>query len=98
MISSDSGPAHLADALDVPLVALFGSSSPRWTAPRGERSEIVYHALDCSPCFQRVCPLGTTACFDAITTEEVFERVEHALARWTMEPSFEKRHQAPFEK
>ena len=75
MVSNDSGPAHLADALDLPLVVLFGSSSPPWTGPRGERSETVYHALACSPCFQRTCPLATYACFEGITTDEVFERV-----------------------
>jgi len=80
MVSNDSGPAHLADALDVPLVVLFGSSSPPWTGPRGERSETIYHALECSPCFQRACPLGTYACFNGITTDEVFGRVERLLA------------------
>ena len=80
MVSNDSGPAHLADALDLPLVVLFGSSSPPWTGPRGERSETIYHALTCSPCFQRTCPLATYACFDGITTDEVFDRVERLLA------------------
>ncbi len=84
MVSNDSGPAHLADALDVPLVVLFGSSSPPWTGPRGERSETIYHALDCSPCFQRTCPLGTYACFEAITIDEVFDRVERLLARYNV--------------
>ena len=83
MVSNDSGPAHLADALDVPLVVLFGSSWPPWTGPRGERSEVIHHALTCSPCFQRTCPLGTYACFDAITTDEVFDRVERMLAEGT---------------
>jgi heptosyltransferase-2 len=81
MISNDSGPAHLADALDVPLVVLFGSSSPTWTGPRGEFSEVIYRALECSPCFQRTCRLGTYACFGSITTDEVFERAERLLAR-----------------
>lgn len=80
VISNDSGPAHLADALGVPLVVLFGSSSPVWTAPRGERSEVVYRSLKCSPCFKRQCPFGTSACFEAITTDEVFARVERLLA------------------
>ncbi len=79
MVSNDSGPAHLADALDLPLVVLFGSSSPPWTGPRGERSETIYHGLACSPCFQRTCPLTTYACFEGITADEVFDRVVRML-------------------
>ncbi len=79
VVSCDSGPAHLADALDVPLVVLFGSSSPTWTGPRGARSQTIYHALDCSPCFERTCRLGTYACFEIISSDAVFACVERIL-------------------
>ena len=79
VVSCDSGPAHLADALDVPLVVLFGSSSPTWTGPGGRQSQTIYHALDCSPCFARTCRLGTYACFERISSDEVFEHIERIL-------------------
>ena len=44
VVSCDSGPAHLADALEVPLVVLFGLSSPTWTGPGGRQSQTIYHA------------------------------------------------------
>jgi len=79
VVSCDSGPAHLADALDVPLVVLFGSSSPTWTGPRGRQSQTIYHALDCSPCFARTCRHGTYACFEDISSDEVFERIKRIM-------------------
>jgi heptosyltransferase II len=74
VISTDSGPAHLADALGVPLIVLFGSTSPHWTGPRGANSEVIHHAVECSPCFAQICRLRTMACFDRITPDEVFTR------------------------
>ena len=57
-VGNDSGGIHLAAALGRPVVAIFGSTSPTWTSPRGKRTRIVYKALDCSPCFGRECTLG----------------------------------------
>lgn len=72
LVSTDSGPAHLAAALDVPTLTLFGSTSPNWTRPLGTYTGIIHHAPACGPCFQRRCPLGTTACFMAISAEEAW--------------------------
>lgn len=79
VISSDSGPAHLADALGVPLIVLFGSTSPQWTGPRTASSEVIRQPIECSPCFAPSCRFGTLACFDGITTEEVFVRAVQRL-------------------
>lgn len=71
VVSNDSGLMHVAAAAGTPLVAIYGSSSPVYTPPRSARARIVYHALPCSPCFERVCPLGHTNCLRAIGVEEV---------------------------
>lgn len=78
-ISPDTGGMHIAAALSVPQVAIFGSSSPVWTRPLNEKSRVVYQDLECSPCFKRTCPLNTYACLTSITPEEVIGTIEEVL-------------------
>lgn len=62
VISNDSGLMHVAAALGKPLVAIYGSSNPKHTPPMNSQATVLYEALECSPCFQRTCPLGHLNC------------------------------------
>ncbi len=72
LLTNDTGTMHLADALGVPLVAIFGSTEPRLTGPRGAHSTVIRHQVECSPCFLRDCPLDFR-CMKAITPAEAAE-------------------------
>ncbi|MDR1350663.1 MAG: lipopolysaccharide heptosyltransferase II [Zoogloeaceae bacterium] len=73
VVCNDSGLMHVAAALTRPTLAIFGSSSPDFTPPLSDQAIIVRHDLPCSPCFQRVCPLGHTDCLENIAPEEVLD-------------------------
>jgi heptosyltransferase II len=66
IISNDSGLMHVAAALDKKLIAIFGSSDPYHTPPMQPNAVIEYLGLECSPCFQRTCPLGHLKCLKNI--------------------------------
>lgn len=66
IISNDSGLMHVAAALDKKLIAIFGSSDPYHTPPMHPNAVIEYLALECSPCFKRICPLGHLNCLKDI--------------------------------
>jgi len=81
VVSNDSGLMHVAAALERPLVALYGSSDPGFTPPLNAQHEIVNLGLDCSPCFKRECPLGTTACLVDMSVAQVERALQEALEK-----------------
>ena len=84
MVSNDSGLMHVAAALGVPQVAIFGSSSPLHTPPLSPVAQVIWlkqdahyqPPLDCAPCFARQCPLGHTRCLGDVTVAMVVARLD----------------------
>jgi 3-deoxy-D-manno-octulosonic-acid transferase/heptosyltransferase-1 len=74
VVSTDSGPAHIAAAAGARVVALFGPTAPWRTGPFGNGHQIVRTDLKCSPCFERECP--TKACMEDITVSDVLEGID----------------------
>lgn len=68
---NDSGAMHLAAALGIPAIGIFGSTNPARTGPRGVRAGFVYHRVECSPCLARTCRYGHYECLRGVRVEEI---------------------------
>jgi 3-deoxy-D-manno-octulosonic-acid transferase/heptosyltransferase-1 len=78
VIIPDSGPMHLASAMETPVVALFGPTDPKLTGPFGEGHRVIMKTTECQPCFKRNC--SSNECMKEITVKEVWEAAETILA------------------
>lgn len=79
MVSTDSGPRHVAAALGLPVVTLFGPMLPIWSENPTQRAANLVLDLDCIGCRQRFCPLGHHRCMRELTVEMAFGAVSRLL-------------------
>ena len=78
VISTDTGPMHIAAAMTSPVViALFGPTSPFKTGPYGAKHRVIRSGLECSPCFKKKC--DDMSCMKKITVDMVFKAVKEVL-------------------
>jgi heptosyltransferase-2 len=68
---NDSGAMHLAAAVGIPAVGIFGSTHPASTGPVGPKAAVIYHSVHCSPCLERTCRFGHYQCLRGVTPAEV---------------------------
>jgi len=74
LVTNDSGPMHIAAALDVPILALFGPTDHLTTSPVTDYCRIVRHPVDCAPCLKRHCPTDHR-CMTSISVGDVLEAI-----------------------
>jgi len=79
VVSNDSGLMHIAAALSRPLVVVYGATSPGFTPPLNENSEVLVSDIDCAPCFERECPLQHHRCMRDTTPAQVAAKLDTLL-------------------
>jgi lipopolysaccharide heptosyltransferase II len=90
-VGPDSGPMHLAAALNKPIVALFGPTLPAHFAPWKAKAIILERPMACRPCRQRFCPEKNFACLKTIKPEEVIAACQNLLSSESSEKNFPRK-------
>ncbi|HTN77358.1 MAG TPA: lipopolysaccharide heptosyltransferase II [Pirellulaceae bacterium] len=85
VISTDSGPRHIASALGVPTISLFGPTDPRWSDNFHPLSTMLQEPVPCGPCGKRACPLKHHRCMVDLSVDRVFASVEQQFQRSTQQ-------------
>jgi len=80
VVSNDSGLMHVAAALRRPLIGLYGATSPTFTPPLSADAVILREDLPCSPCGERICPLGHFKCLNDLAPQRVLAALQPLLA------------------
>ncbi len=75
VISNDSGLMHVSAAVGCNIVAIYGSSSPKYTPPLADKVEVVHTDISCRPCFKRECPLTHMDCLNKLSPKMVMEAI-----------------------
>jgi heptosyltransferase-2 len=75
VIANDSGSMHIANAVGTPVVALFGPTDPRRTAPTAAPAAVLHRDLPCAPCFRTTCPYADHPCMRFIEVDDVYRAV-----------------------
>jgi len=70
-VGNDSGSMHVAGAVGIPTVGIYGSTNPQRTSPLGPRTKVLYDQIECSPCLERTCRFGHYDCLRRIEAERV---------------------------
>lgn len=78
LITNDTGPMHMAAAVGIPVIALFGSTDPRTTSPLGPNNRVMRRQADCSPCLKRCCP-HEHRCMEAMSVDDVEAAIQEQM-------------------
>jgi heptosyltransferase-2 len=84
MVSTDSGPRHVAAALGKPVISMYGPMMPVWSENPTQRAIHLYEPLDCIGCHKRVCPLGTLQCMKDLSVDRVFDAILQLMSQEAM--------------
>ncbi len=80
VITSDTGPKHLAVAVGVPVITIFGATSEKtWNPPDRKKYPVIRAKIKCAPCNKNICPYGTYDCFYKIKPETIVKKIERII-------------------
>jgi lipopolysaccharide heptosyltransferase II len=85
LLANNTGPVHLAAALDTPVVDLYALTNPQHT-PWGVPSRVLFHDVPCKFCYKSICPLGHHACLELVSPAQVVDAVLDLLSETAEQP------------